>query len=154
MGGGGAGADEQPGGDLRVGQTLAEQNQHLPLPPGQVEPGRGQPAGRIAALGRDGLLTLDRDLRVVSANDPFRVTFGVEETALAGRTLGEVSTLLDTPALTRRIQALIEGAPFEPLRLGSFEGDGEKDLLVTAVRFGQADATRIVLQLCDLSKAR
>jgi PAS domain S-box-containing protein len=102
---------------------------------------------------RDGLVVLERDLVVSSANAAFRRAFRLEPEEIQGRRLDQLGRPeLSTPALQTLLEGLSHGAATEDLRLGHQDSAGvSRVFLLHARRVARTD--RILLAFQDITEA-
>jgi len=98
----------------------------------RVEAARAYAQGVVDAV-RDGLVVLDRDLRVSSANQAFLRTFGLSADGVSGRRLEELGQPeLAAPALSTLLGQLAPSATLESFRLERDGADGAHTFLLNA----------------------
>ena len=104
---------------------------------------------------REGVLILDPDLRVETANRSFYRLFGVEPEEAVGRRVYELGNgQWDLPRLRHLFEeVLVEGAVVEDFEVAhAFERIGQRTMLLNARRLGSAD--RVLLVIEDVTAQR
>jgi two-component system, chemotaxis family, CheB/CheR fusion protein len=106
---------------------------------------------------REGLVVLDGQLRVTSANKAFLRSFELELNALVGRRLGDVGRVeLSQPLLDRRLEELRGGASVEDMYLERVDSRGsQRSFLLNARRIDGTELYLLGLQdVTELHSAR
>jgi two-component system CheB/CheR fusion protein len=113
----------------------------------------GRYAEGIVETVRDGLVVLDRDLRIGSANTAFQQAFGLVARDIQGRHLDELGRpALATPDLRRLLEGLRQGGSADDFRLEHDDGAaGTRVFLLNARRIEGADLVLLAIQ--DVTEA-
>jgi two-component system CheB/CheR fusion protein len=107
----------------------------------------------IVETVREGLVVLDRDLRVRSVNPAFQRTFGFAPEEVEGRRLDELERpALATPALRKTLEELAEGATVEGFNVEHRDAAGElRVFLLNARRIEGTELLLVALE--DVTEA-
>jgi two-component system CheB/CheR fusion protein len=113
----------------------------------------GRYAEGIVETVRDGLVVLDRDLRIGSANTAFQQAFGLVARDIQGRHLDELGRpALATPDLRRLLEGLRQGGSADDIRLEHDDGSGGPRVFLLNVRRIEG-ADLVLLAIQDVTEA-